>query len=307
MELYQLKSFITIASKQNLTRSAQELNISQSALSSQIKALEEELGVSLFVRTSRGMKLTDQGEELLPHARKITSAAKLMQQKAQALHRGASSSVSIGLNTDPTLLKLSAISNRLMLLHQDINIAYQRCQSSDVAQQLLQGKIDLGFCYGDAQHAGIEQSLLTRIRLCVVIPCALSAKDETLSWAQVAAMPWIWVDDNFLFFKILQQSIDEFNTVPNKSVTAGDEQTVRELVLAERGVAIMREDEARSLAQQGRVKIWNQGWGEIPLSLAWLSAQRDERRIRSVREAILHIWSNPQDAIDGSLTDKCWV
>lgn len=66
MELYQLKSFLAIVREQNLTRAADALNLSQSALSSQIKALEEELGLRLFKRSSRGMTLTHQGEALLP-------------------------------------------------------------------------------------------------------------------------------------------------------------------------------------------------------------------------------------------------
>ena len=59
MELYQLKSFLTIALEKNLTRAAETLHLSQSALSSQIKLLEEEFGVPLFSRTSRAIVKND--------------------------------------------------------------------------------------------------------------------------------------------------------------------------------------------------------------------------------------------------------
>ena len=54
MELYQLQSFAVIAQTKNLTRAAETLNLSQSALSSQLKGLEEDLGVVLFKRGARG-------------------------------------------------------------------------------------------------------------------------------------------------------------------------------------------------------------------------------------------------------------
>ena len=61
MELYHLQSFVAVARQNHLTRAAQELNISQPALSAHIKALEEEVGQALFVRIPTGMQLTAAG------------------------------------------------------------------------------------------------------------------------------------------------------------------------------------------------------------------------------------------------------
>ena len=67
MELYQLRSFRAVARIRNLARAAKELKISQSALSTQVRALEEELGLRLFERSARGMRLTDEGRVILAH------------------------------------------------------------------------------------------------------------------------------------------------------------------------------------------------------------------------------------------------
>ena len=64
MELYQLKTFVTVAEESHLTRAAERLNTSQPALSAHIKALEDELGLPLFERTAKGMKLTHAGSVL---------------------------------------------------------------------------------------------------------------------------------------------------------------------------------------------------------------------------------------------------
>ncbi|TXD86455.1 LysR family transcriptional regulator, partial [Mitsuaria sp. TWR114] len=75
MELYQLKSFLAVVAERNLTRAAEKVFTSVPAVSAQIKALEEELGVQLFERSSRGMTLTAAGEKLAEEARRTLDAA----------------------------------------------------------------------------------------------------------------------------------------------------------------------------------------------------------------------------------------
>lgn len=307
MELYQLKSFLTIANEMNLTRAAEALHLSQSALSSQIKLLEEELGVKLFNRTSRGMKLTDSGQILTVYARDVLEASGQMQQRAAELSRGITATVSIGLNTDPTFLRVSAINQRLSLLHSNTNVVLHTCQSIDTAQKLRHGQIDLGFFYGDNLEADIEHIVVDQVRICVVIPNNLWTGVKELDWRDIAALPWVWVDNNFPFFKVLQHQLQDYRTLPNQAVTAVDEQIVRELVAAGQGVAIMREDEARALVASNQASIWSKGWGEIPLCLGWLTGRRQEKCIRDTREVIKYIWQKSETVAYGSLSDKCWV
>lgn len=68
MELRQLKYFAKAAETLNFSDAAKALNIAQSSLSQQIKQLEEELGVQLFLRNSHSIRLTEAGELMLPHA-----------------------------------------------------------------------------------------------------------------------------------------------------------------------------------------------------------------------------------------------
>lgn len=70
MEFYQLRTFTMVAEEGHLTRAARRLNASQPAVSAHIKSLEDELRVSLFLRTPKGMVLTDAGKKLKAHADK---------------------------------------------------------------------------------------------------------------------------------------------------------------------------------------------------------------------------------------------
>ena len=75
MELRQLTHFLAVAEANHFTRAATRVHLTQSSLSSSIRALERELGTDLFVRSTRRVELTEAGRALLPAARRAVSAA----------------------------------------------------------------------------------------------------------------------------------------------------------------------------------------------------------------------------------------
>lgn len=300
MDLDQLKSFVVIARERNLTRAAGILHLSQSALSSQLRRLEDGLAVTLFRRTTRGMELTEEGRELLPLAEATLESARKVRQKALDLNRGLGESVIIGLNADPTFLRVGAIARRLSLLHSELGAVFHTSQTVRTAQLLRQGQVDLAFFYGEASDADIRHTLLARIRICVVIPAPLAAGGEELGWREVAALPWIWVGHDSPFYAALGEQMERRGLLPAQAVAAVDEHIVKELVRDGRGAAVMREDEAIPLLEEGRVAIWPQGWMTVPLSLAWLEKNSEKKKIRATLETIRYVWQDARGE-DGDL------
>ena len=85
MSLDQLESFVVVAETGSVMRAARQLHISQPPLSRKIRAMEDELGTSLFERLPRGMRLTEEGQRFLPHAKAVLVAVEAARGSVQPL------------------------------------------------------------------------------------------------------------------------------------------------------------------------------------------------------------------------------
>lgn len=282
----------------NLTRAANRLHMSQSALSSQLRQLEEELEFPLFERTARGMVLNDNGREIVPFIQTVLDAEDKLLKKARQLRHHVGASLQIGLNADPGFLRVGAINRRLQQLCSDMNVIFITSQTVRTAQLLRRGQLDLAFLYGKTTEPSIRSQKLDDVRFCVVIPRVLHAGGDNLDWPQLAELPWIWVGQGSLPYDVMLEKFVNLRLQPKQLVKTVDEYIVKELVLEGQGVAIMREDEARPLVENGQVTIWPKGWMTIPLSLAWTAANDGNPNVLKVREIIRYLWQ-PAASIEG--------
>jgi DNA-binding transcriptional LysR family regulator len=88
MELRHLRYFVAVAEESSLRRAAHRLHVSQPALGQQISDLEDELGLKLFTRNSRGVELTEPGRVLLIGGRRVLVAAQVAAERAQEAAQG---------------------------------------------------------------------------------------------------------------------------------------------------------------------------------------------------------------------------
>lgn len=172
MTTQQLTTFIYVAENLNFARAAELLNITQSAVSRQIHALEEELGASLFHRTTRTVTLTPAGLSFLEDAKHITARLRLAASKIKHHTDSQVQVLSIGCENEAYLDLLSEILSvcrkRIPAFHPFLRLISHR----SLLNLFYQGEIELMFGFRDdvPLRSDIVYQELTRVPLCCVLP-----------------------------------------------------------------------------------------------------------------------------------------
>ena len=172
MELRHLRYFVAVAEELHFTRAALRLNIAQPPLSQQIRALEEQLGVQLFVRTRRSVALTDAGQALLVRARQMLAAAQSLPGELQRVARGEVGLLRIGFSSTLPLTKvLRDIVADHRRTHPDVALNLREMHSQQQFDGLLRGELDVGLVrYNESAPEGIRLVVLRRDPLRLVVP-----------------------------------------------------------------------------------------------------------------------------------------
>ena len=192
MTLEQLRIFVAVADRQHLTRAADALHLSPSAVSSAIKALEERYAAVLFHRVGRRIELTETGRRFLPEAKTALAAAAAAETSladTAGLQRGAlrvQASQTIAGYWVPTLLV------RFHTSHPGIDLALAIGNTQTVAQAVLEGAADVGFIEGEIDEPALAQRIVAEDRLIVVTaPDHPWATGGPLSAETIARGQWL--------------------------------------------------------------------------------------------------------------------
>ena len=171
MELRHLRYFVAVAEELHFTRAARRLNIAQPPLSQQIRALERELGVPLFLRTRRSVALTDAGAALLVRARDLLAATQALPLELQRVARGEIGLLRIGFSSTLPLTKvLRDVVADWRRTHPDVALHLREMHSASQFEALRAGELDVGLVrYNERAPEGILLQLLRRDPLRLVV------------------------------------------------------------------------------------------------------------------------------------------
>jgi DNA-binding transcriptional LysR family regulator len=156
MELRHLRYFAAVAETGNLSRAAEKLFIAQPPLSLQIRQLEEELGVVLFTRHPKGVRLTTAGQSLLPEARQLLERAGRLPELAQAAGSRAGGSVTLGYVPSASSTVLPDLVRQLRKSHPTVTIGLREMISDEQNEALVAGHIDAGIARSASRHARVS-------------------------------------------------------------------------------------------------------------------------------------------------------
>ncbi|MCG8428000.1 MAG: LysR family transcriptional regulator [Chromatiales bacterium] len=291
MELHHLRTFVAVAEEGHLTRASERLHTSQPAISAQIKALEEELGIALFHRTPRGMQLTPEGEQVLPRARQTLAAAGEVLQHAKTLQDELVGTVRIGLNTDADFLQLTQLHALLAERYPKLEVHLLTGMSHLNLRDIRTGKLDAGFVFGTQNDQQIEMVALHDTRLRIAAPTAWRERLTNATLDDIVHMPWIYTSTDCSYYAISKAVLEDHQCCqPPKAIVSDNEEALRSLVKAGAGLAIMREDEVLQAEREGYAFPLDMELPPITLHLAYKKGRGNETLIYSVLEILAEIW-----------------
>lgn len=145
MDVRQFRYFIATAEEGNLGRAADRLHLSQPALSRQIQIMEEHLGAALFLRTSRGVVLTQVGELLLQDARAVNQLFEQAVERAQRAGRGELGSLDVGAFGTVMFDFLPKLLARLSRAYPDLKLTVQHAPVEQLVSALRQRRLHVAF------------------------------------------------------------------------------------------------------------------------------------------------------------------
>ena len=291
MELYHLRSFVTVADEGHLTRAAQRLFTSQPAVSAHIKTLEEELGVSLFSRTPKGMQLTQEGLMLKAHAEKCLSTVSEFFHQAKSLQEELVGTAKISLHASPDLLKIGDVFSVMNAKYPNVECHLLQKNTWEVPDLLRTHDIDAGFLYGTVADTDIAVTLLRSCKLMVVGPAKWREDFEYAELEEIVKLPWIGTSKYCPFhkaiFEIFQQRHLEFS---HTVAVVDQEPTLMNLINAGVGLSLMVDEDAIAAEASGRGVYWKLDSFNIDLSMAYLQKRRDDPIVQAILNAVFMVW-----------------
>jgi DNA-binding transcriptional LysR family regulator len=296
MELYQLRTFLTVADEGHLTRAAEKLFTSQPAVSTQIRALEEELGVKLFDRSPRGMTLTGAGVTLQEQARKIVNAARDFKMTAEGLRGTVTGELVFGLNNRPEILRLMEILRNLTTDHPELRYEMVCGSSGVILQGLDEGTISIGFFEGESNNPRLTAHHLVDVELCLAAPAAWAADLATPDWKKLAEKPWIFGSPSCSYFNTIQNICQEHGVQLRQRFKTNEDLTVLNLVADGLAMTLTARAQVEASCLQDKIIILPHFRASVPLQIGYQTARAGEPAIAAVRDEVLRVWKDARPA-----------
>jgi len=288
MELRQLKYFIKAAELQNFTNAAEALFITQSTLSQQIKQLEGELGLPLFDRIAKRVRLTEAGTAFLPYAKKTVQDSEDGRAMLHDLMDLKTGILTIGATYGLTELLTNAVSD---FSHQypQVKLIISFGTTQELLQQLDLGKLDLMLSFY-SQHADdqiiTEPLFSSRLSLITHTKHPIASKDS-VSLKELISLPLIFPSNGFSIRHQLDAILQKEDLHPDLSMEVNDIHMLLQLVQTGRWVTVLMSSTVVHNPDLKAITITGTGMSR-QATIAWPKDAYRKKSTLALAERLLH-------------------
>ena len=238
MEISQIETFLAVASFGGFHRAAETLRVTQPAVSARIKALEESLGVDLFVRSPQGLTLSDAGRALRPHAEQLMRVAAVTRQSVHQV-QPASGPLQIATALSLSVYFLPDVLQHFKASHASVPVNIRSGHSKEVLEMVLKEEAEIGLARS-LQHPELETVSLGDDPLLLIGHPKLGAGHvRHARLAEVANWPLIFFDKGSSDWTLTSSMFRRAGLVANVALEVDTIETAKRMVERKLGLAFL--------------------------------------------------------------------
>lgn len=239
MELRQLKYFVALADAGSMSRASTLLSVAQPAISRQLRSLEEEVGLSLFTRTGRGVELTDAGRVLLERAAPIIENVNDLVEEVRGLQGVVSGKVRVGLPPTESQFFAAPLVLRINKKYPNVSLQIIEAFSGDVNEWLATGRIDLALFYKTSRSSQVICEGLVDEGLCLVSSRPFKDSDRELSVEELSSFKLILPSTRHGLRALIERVAMQFNVTLDINFEVDSFLAIKDLVRESVGLTVL--------------------------------------------------------------------
>jgi DNA-binding transcriptional LysR family regulator len=245
----QVQAFLEVARTGNVSRAAEMLYVTQPALTARIQALEKELGETLFVRTGRGVRLTDAGRAFRPCAERAAQAIADGRQALADLRSASAGRLALGAAPAVSTYVLPPVLKRFAALHPRVDVAVRTGHSEQILAMVLEDEVQVGLVR-TLRHPDIEATPLYDDELVLVCyPQHRFARRGAVEMAELGQERLVMFDRTSSYFELTQSLFLRAGVVARTVMELDNIEAAKKMVEEGLGIALLpRVSVAREIA-----------------------------------------------------------
>jgi DNA-binding transcriptional LysR family regulator len=255
MEIWQLRTFRVIAETLNFTKAAEMLNLTQSAVSHQIKALESELGAPLFIRAKRGVILTSAGKVALEYASRILDEAEEMKERVAGREAALVGQVRVAAATQALVYLFSPFFESFIEENEGIELLFRTTVSTEqTVTDILNGTADVGFASMPTYSPTLSVKELIEDELVLVAaPKHRFADLKTVKPKDLEKERWILFERGSSIRRATDSFFKKLKLEPAKALESNDTYFVKLMIEKDLGVSLLPSWAVREEVENGKL------------------------------------------------------